>query len=213
MNAERILIAAEVHRRPRAGSSRRASKYAERARSCSTGRSGRTRAIQFPIARAYAEWQAADLVLRQAAALFDAGQPAGEEANIGEAAGLRSGLARGGGLHADPRRLRRGARIRHRAQVARDAASDQIAPISTNLILAYLGSTCSACRGVIEHRDLILRNEALQVRGPSVWPSFETFSPCETKLLRTRAVPGANQTRVPRLAIWYICSSPLRGCP
>ena len=43
---------------------------------------GQNQGVQFPIARAYAEWKAADLMTRAAAALFDAGKPCGEEANI-----------------------------------------------------------------------------------------------------------------------------------
>src|SRR5688500_20195787 len=40
------------------------------------------RSIQFPIARAYANVRAADLMRYDAARLFDAGRPAGAEANL-----------------------------------------------------------------------------------------------------------------------------------
>ena len=79
MNAERILLSGEM-----LGDARyfiaRASAYASER--VVFGRPiGQNQGIQFPIARAYAEWKAADLMTRAAAALFDAGQPCGEEAN------------------------------------------------------------------------------------------------------------------------------------
>ncbi|MGB7832873.1 MAG: acyl-CoA dehydrogenase family protein, partial [Xanthobacteraceae bacterium] len=79
MNAERILLSGEM-----LGDARyfiaRASAYASER--VVFGRPiGQNQGIQFPIARAYAEWKAADLVTRAAAALFDAGRPCGEEAN------------------------------------------------------------------------------------------------------------------------------------
>jgi acyl-CoA dehydrogenase len=80
MNAERILIAAEA-----LGDAqyfiRRASEYA-----CERvifGRPiGQNQAVQFPIARAYAETEAAALMNQKAAALFDAGKGCGAEANM-----------------------------------------------------------------------------------------------------------------------------------
>ena len=80
MNAERILVSRRMLGDARYFIERASSM--RRSASCSGGRSGRTRAVQFPIARAYAEWKAADLLTRTAAALFDAGMPCGEEANI-----------------------------------------------------------------------------------------------------------------------------------
>ncbi len=79
MNAERILVSSESLGDARYFI-RRASEYA-----CERvvfGRPiGQNQAVQFPIARAYAEWKAADLMVRAAAALFDSGKPCGEEAN------------------------------------------------------------------------------------------------------------------------------------
>ena len=80
MNAERILIAAEC-----VGDGRffieRAVKYVgERV---VFGRPiGQNQGVQFPIARAHAALEAADLMRRQAAEIFDAGRPCGPEANM-----------------------------------------------------------------------------------------------------------------------------------
>jgi len=136
MNAERVLTAAES-----LGDARyfieRASTYA-----CERvvfGRPiGQNQGIQFPIARAYAEWRAADLMVRAAAALFDAGRPCGEEANTAkllsaEAAwnAAEAAMQTFGGFSA--------AREFDIERKWRDCRLQRIAPISTNLILAYLG--------------------------------------------------------------------------
>jgi len=80
MNAERVLIAAEC-----VGDGRffieRAVKYA-RERVVFGRPIGQNQGVQFPIARAHAALDAADLMRREAAALFDAGQPCGAEANM-----------------------------------------------------------------------------------------------------------------------------------
>jgi acyl-CoA dehydrogenase len=80
MNAERVLIAAEC-----IGDGRffieRSVKYAKER--VVFGRPiGQNQGVQFPLARAHAALDAADLMRRQAAALFDAGQPCGAEANV-----------------------------------------------------------------------------------------------------------------------------------
>jgi acyl-CoA dehydrogenase len=80
MNAERILIAYEC-----LGDARyflaRASDYANER--VVFGRPiGANQAIQHPLARAYANLSAAELMVAKATALFDAGQPAGAEANM-----------------------------------------------------------------------------------------------------------------------------------
>jgi acyl-CoA dehydrogenase len=136
MNAERVLVASES-----LGDARyfigRASEYA-----CERvvfGRPiGQNQAVQFPIARAYAEWKAADLVTRAAAALFDAGQPCGEEANTAKLLASEAAWHAGeacmqtfGGFAA--------AREFDIERKWRECRIAQIAPISTNLILAYLG--------------------------------------------------------------------------
>jgi acyl-CoA dehydrogenase len=43
---------------------------------------GQNQGVQFPLARAHADLEAADLMARKAAALFDAGEPCGAEANM-----------------------------------------------------------------------------------------------------------------------------------
>lgn len=136
MNAERILVASES-----LGDARyfigRASTYA-----CERvvfGKPiGQNQGVQFPIARAYAEWKAADLVVRAAAALFEAGKPCGEEANTAKLLASEAAWHAGeacmqtfGGFAA--------AREFDIERKWRECRIAQIAPISTNLILAYLG--------------------------------------------------------------------------
>ncbi|MBC8239145.1 MAG: acyl-CoA/acyl-ACP dehydrogenase [Alphaproteobacteria bacterium] len=80
MNAERVLVASEA-----IGDGRwfteKAVAYANE-REVFGGPIGANQGIQFPIAKAYAQVQAAELMVRKAAALFDAGQPCGAEANM-----------------------------------------------------------------------------------------------------------------------------------
>ena len=80
---------------------------------------GQNQGIQFPLARCYAEWKAADLMIRAGAALFEAGKSLRRGSQHGKAAGERSRLARRRSLHADAWRICRRTRIRRRAQVAR----------------------------------------------------------------------------------------------
>jgi acyl-CoA dehydrogenase len=136
MNAERILTAAES-----LGDARwfieRASQYASER--VVFGRPiGQNQGIQLPIARAYAEWRAADLMVRAAAALFDAGKPCGAEANTAkllaaEAAwnAAEAAMQTFGGFAA--------AKEFDIERKWRDCRLQRIAPISTNLILAYIG--------------------------------------------------------------------------
>ncbi|MFZ0116664.1 MAG: acyl-CoA dehydrogenase family protein [Xanthobacteraceae bacterium] len=136
MNAERILLSGEM-----LGDARyfiaRASAYASER--VVFGRPiGQNQGIQFPIARAYAEWKAADLMTRAAAALFDAGRPCGEEANTSKLLASEAAWHAGeacmqtfGGFAA--------AREYDIERKWREARIYQIAPISTNLILAYIG--------------------------------------------------------------------------
>src|SRR5947209_14670146 len=80
MNAERILIAAEC-----VGDGYW---FIDRARTYASERIvfdrpiGQNQGIQFPLAQAYANVRAADLMRYEAARLFDAGQPCGAEANM-----------------------------------------------------------------------------------------------------------------------------------
>jgi acyl-CoA dehydrogenase len=136
MNAERILVSGES-----LGDARY---FIERATSYSKERVvfgrpiGQNQAVQFPIARAYAEWKAADLVTRAAAALFDAEKPCGEEANMAKL------LASEAAWHAAEACMQTfgGFAVAREFGIERkwrECRLAQIAPISTNLILAYLG--------------------------------------------------------------------------
>ena len=79
MNAERILIAASASATATGSSIARA--YAGE-RIVFDRPIGKNQGVQFPIARAYANVRAADLMRYEAARLFDEGKPAGAEANM-----------------------------------------------------------------------------------------------------------------------------------
>ena len=139
MNAERILIAAEC-----VGDGRffceRASAYASER--VVFGRPiGQNQGVAFPLARAYAAIEAASLVRFKAANLFDAGQPCGPEANMAKLLASEASWAAGnaaldtfGGFgfatEYDIERKLRETRLY------------QVAPVSNNLILAYLAQRC-----------------------------------------------------------------------
>jgi acyl-CoA dehydrogenase len=136
LNAERVLIAAEC-----IGDGYwfidRATAYAKE-RTVFDRPIGQNQGIQFPIARAYANVQAADLMRYKAAALFDAGKPCGAEANMAlflganaswEAANACLQTHGGYGFAAEYDVERK----------FRETRLYQIAPISTNLILSYIG--------------------------------------------------------------------------
>ena len=136
LNAERILIAAEC-----VGDGYwfidKATAYAKE-RVVFDRPIGKNQGIQFPIARAYANVQAADLMRYKAAALFDAGKPCGAEANMAlylaanaswEAANVCLQTHGGFGFAAEYDVERK----------FRETRLYQIAPISTNLILSYIG--------------------------------------------------------------------------
>jgi acyl-CoA dehydrogenase len=136
MNAERILIAAEC-----IGDCKwfvqRATSYA-RDRTVFGRAIGINQGIQFPIAEAYIESEAADLMRWKAADLFDNGAPCGPEANMAKylaaAASWRAAnvaLQTHGGY---------GFAVEYDIERKfRETRLYQIAPISTNLILAYIG--------------------------------------------------------------------------
>ncbi len=135
MNAERILVSHESIGDAR-WFVRTASKYATE-RVVFDRPIGQNQGIQFPIARAYASMQAAEMMLRKAAALFQAGLPCGEDANVAkllaseaswEAAEACMQTFGGFGY----------AREYHVERRWREARISRIAPISTNLILAYI---------------------------------------------------------------------------
>ncbi len=136
LNAERVLIAAEC-----IGD---AYWFVDRAKAYAGERVvfdrpiGRNQGIQFPIARAYVNARAADAVRYQAAALHDAGQSYGAEANMAkllcadaswEAANVCLQTHGGFGFAAEYDVERK----------FRETRLYQVAPISTNLILAYVG--------------------------------------------------------------------------
>jgi acyl-CoA dehydrogenase len=136
MNAERILIAAEC-----IGDGYW---FVERARTYASSRHvfdrpiGQNQGIQFPIATAYAHVRAADLMRYDAARRFDAGQPCGGEANMAkllaadaswEAANVCLQTHGGFGFAAEYDVERK----------FRETRLYQVAPISTNLILSYIG--------------------------------------------------------------------------
>jgi len=80
MNAERCLIASEAIGTGRYFI-RRATDYANE-RVVFKRKIGTNQGVQFPIAKAYAHLEAADLMVRKATALFEAGRPCGAEANL-----------------------------------------------------------------------------------------------------------------------------------
>ncbi|MGQ7791146.1 acyl-CoA dehydrogenase family protein [Faunimonas sp. B44] len=136
MNAERILIAAEC-----IGDARwfigKARDYAKER--VVFGRPiGQNQGVQFPIARAYAQSEAAKLMVEKAAALFEAGTPCGPEANMAkllasEASWFAADMClqtHGGFGFAEEYDVER---------KFRETRLYQVAPISTNLILAFLG--------------------------------------------------------------------------
>jgi acyl-CoA dehydrogenase len=136
MNAERILIAAEC-----IGDGYW---FIDKARTYASERIvfdrpiGQNQGVQFPIARAYADVRAADLMRYEAARLFDEGRPCGAEANLAKLlaadaswqaanACLQTHGGYGFAAEYDVERKFRETRLY------------QVAPISTNLILSYLG--------------------------------------------------------------------------
>ncbi len=136
MNAERILVSAEA-----IGDARWFAKTAVayvNERRVFDRPIGQNQAVQFPIARAHAETEAADLVLRRAAALFDAGLPCGDEANMGKL------LASDATWHAAEACLQCHGGFGYAKEYDverkwRETRLFQIAPISTNLVLSYIG--------------------------------------------------------------------------
>ncbi len=135
MNAERILIAAEC-----IGDARwfiaRARDYA-RTREVFGRPIGQNQGVQFPIARAFAQAEAANLMVVKAAQLFDEGKPCGPEANMAKLLAADASWAaadmclqtHGGFGFAEEYDVER---------KFRETRLYQVAPISTNLILAYL---------------------------------------------------------------------------
>jgi acyl-CoA dehydrogenase len=137
LNAERILIAAEC-----IGDARW---FIDKASSYATERKvfdrpiGQNQGVQFPIARVYAQTEAAALMVRRAASLFDAGIHCGAEANMAKLLAADASWAAadvcmqtygGYGFAAEYDIERK----------FRETRLYQVAPVSTNLILSYLGT-------------------------------------------------------------------------
>jgi acyl-CoA dehydrogenase len=135
MNAERILVASEC-----VGDGRwllnKGVAYANE-RQVFGRPIGQNQGIQFPLARAYAELEAADMMCRRAAALFQAGRPCGADANIAKLlaseatwkAADTTFQTHGGFAFAQEYDVER---------KWREVRIYQTAPISTNMVLAYV---------------------------------------------------------------------------
>ncbi len=137
MNAERILIGSEC-----IGDARW---FIEKAAAYATGRQvfgrpiGQNQGIQFPIARVHVQTEAAALMVQRAAALFDAGEKCGAEANMAKLlaadASKEAGdvciQTHGGYGFAEEYDIER---------KFRETRLYQVAPVSTNLILSYVGT-------------------------------------------------------------------------
>src|SRR5215831_11646471 len=135
MNAERILIAAEC-----VGDAKwfigKATQYA-RERELFGRPIGQNQGVQFPIARAYAQMRAAELMVHEAARKYDAGEDIGAEANMAKLLAADASWAAadmcvqtyGGFGFAEEYDVER---------KFRETRLYQVAPISTNMILSYL---------------------------------------------------------------------------
>jgi acyl-CoA dehydrogenase len=135
MNAERILIAAEC-----IGDAKwfieKATDYAKQ-RVIFDRPIGRNQGVQFPLARAYAQMRAAELMVQKAAALFEDGADCGAEANMAKLLAADASWAaaeacvqtHGGFGFAEEYDIER---------KFRETRLYQVAPISTNLILSFL---------------------------------------------------------------------------
>jgi acyl-CoA dehydrogenase len=135
MNAERILIAAEC-----IGDAKwfiqKATAYAGE-REVFGRPIGKNQGVQFPIARAYINMRAAELMVREAASLYEAGKDCGAEANMAKHLGAEASWAaadmcvqtHGGFGFAEEFDIER---------KFRETRLYTVAPISTNLVLSYV---------------------------------------------------------------------------
>jgi alkylation response protein AidB-like acyl-CoA dehydrogenase len=135
MNAERILIAAEC-----IGDAKwfiaRATAYAKE-RALFGRPIGQNQGVQFPIAQAYAQMRAAELMVHEAARKYEAGEDIGPEANMAKmlaadaswAAGDMCVQTHGGFGFAEEYDIER---------KFRETRLYRTAPISTNMILSYI---------------------------------------------------------------------------
>ena len=136
MNAERILIAAEC-----IGDGRffleRASAYASE-REVFGRAIGTNQGVQFPLARAYADLQAADLMRYRAAEQFDTGHPCGAEANMAKLLASEASWAAGNAA-LDTHGGYGFAAEYDVERKFRETRLYKVAPVSNNLVLAFLG--------------------------------------------------------------------------
>jgi len=135
MNAERILIASEC-----IGDAKwfidKASAYAKE-RSVFGRPIGKNQGVQFPIARAYMQMRAAELMVHEAARRYEAGKDAGEAANMAKQLAAEASWAaadmcvqtHGGFGFAEEFDIER---------KFRETRLYTVAPISTNLVLSYI---------------------------------------------------------------------------
>lgn len=136
MNAERILIAAEC-----VGDGYW---FIDKARHYANERIvfdrpiGQNQGVQFPIAQAYAHVRAADLMRYEAARLFDASQPCGAEANMAKLLAADASWEAANGCLQTHGGFGFAAEYDIERKF-RETRLYQVAPISTNLILSYLG--------------------------------------------------------------------------
>ena len=135
MNAERLLISAEC-----IGD---AKWFIDKAVAYASDREvfarpiGQNQGVQFPIARAYSQMRAAELMLREATGLYEAGGNPGEEANLAKLLSADASWAaaeaclqtHGGFGFAEEYDIER---------KYRETRLYQVAPVSTNLVLSYL---------------------------------------------------------------------------
>jgi acyl-CoA dehydrogenase len=136
MNAERVLIAAEC-----IGDGRwfveKATAYASE-RVVFARPIGANQGVQFPIAQAHAQIEAADLMRYKAAWLYEQGLPCGAEANMAKLLAAEASWAaanacldtHGGFGFAEEYDVER---------KFRETRLYKVAPVSNNLVLAYLG--------------------------------------------------------------------------
>ncbi len=135
MNAERLLIASECIGDAKWCTAKSVAYAGDRV---VFGRPiGQNQGIQFPIARAYAQMRAAELMVREGCDRFTAGLPCGEEANVAKLLAADASWAaaeaclqtHGGFGFAEEYDIER---------KFRETRLYQVAPISTNLVLSYV---------------------------------------------------------------------------
>jgi alkylation response protein AidB-like acyl-CoA dehydrogenase len=135
MNAERLLIATEC-----IGDAKwfieKASDYAKE-RQVFGRPIGQNQGIQFPIARAYAQMRAAELLVHEGLRKYEAGEPCGEEANMAKMLAAEASAAAGDACIQTHGGFGFAAEYDIERKY-RETKLYQVAPISTNLILSFV---------------------------------------------------------------------------